>query len=127
MKQETVNLDELTGRIVRSIEWSDSTLVIYFDDGAACLFDHDQDGDETVNLVSMWGKASHLIGKQLTTASVTIMSGETKEIFIFVFSDGPTTISAGWLGESERLYSTNIDVRLIEKGTVKHLHRKWYA
>ncbi|QHJ84379.1 MAG: hypothetical protein [Bacteriophage sp.] len=110
--------DVIKGKIVSDVKGAEKgseELSIVFSDGSSCLFYHDQDCCETVEIEDVAGDFSDFIGQPLTMVEERISEegpGDwndhiTWTFYEFVCPKGSVTVR--WFGSSNGYYSESVD------------------
>ena len=115
------NIDELVGKVVRGLAYSDEYFQILTDD-CVYIFYHEQDCCESVWLTQVDGISDKIIGSRIVIAEVVTDEKDTEygHITWSFYKIGTTKgmIDFRWCGESNGYYSESVDlikIPLVEK------------
>lgn len=118
--------DVIKGKIVSDVKGAEKgseELSIVFSDGSSCLFYHDQDCCETVEIEDVVGDFSDFIGQPLTMIEERISEEGPEDgwydhitwtFYEFVCPKGSVTVR--WFGASNGYYSESVDFQFHDAG-----------
>ena len=115
------NIDELVGKVVRGLAYSDEYFQILTDDGVYAFY-HEQDCCESVWLTQVDGISDKIIGSRIVIAEEVVDEKDTEYGHItwtfYKIGTNKGMIDFRWQGESNGYYSESVDlikIPLVEK------------
>lgn len=123
MREITLNVSELVGKVINSISVEECEIIFVCSDGTRYKMFHEQDCCETVSLEETIGDFNNLIGSPIVMAEeVTSFENQpdkrsdSRTWTFYKFATAKGYVTLRWLGESNGCYSEGVDfVRLINK------------
>lgn len=104
--------------LMSAIQNGNNEIRFLFSDGRKFLMNHTQDCCESVNIESIDGNLSDIIGDEIINATEDIISGEngcgTWTKTIFTITTAKTSVVIKWFGGSNGYYSESVSFHQID-------------